>query len=217
MGFRSLHSTVLALNKATDSWLFNIDKGRLNSVIFLDIKKAFEAVNDEILLKKLNRYGVCEKELDFLMSFLSDRVLCCSINGNISSFQNVKYGVPLGSILGPLLFIIYMNHLPMAVENSKISMYADDIFISNETRSKLDIREEFYPDFIKMYEWLKANKLSLNFLKTKFMVIGNPRKYGELKGLLALRVGDSLIRRVKQTKSLGVIIDQNLSWEILEY
>ena len=101
----------------------------------------------------------------------------------------------------------------MAVENSKNSMYADDTFVSNGTRSKLDIREELYPDFIQICEWLKANKLSLNFLKTEFMVIDNPRKYGELKGLLALSVGDSLIRRVKQTKRLGVIIDQNLSWD----
>ena len=86
-GFRSLHSTVLALNEATDSWLLNIDKGKLNSVIFLDIKKAFDTVNHEILLKKLNRYGVCEKELKFLMSYLRDLVQCCSINGNMSSFQ----------------------------------------------------------------------------------------------------------------------------------
>ena len=104
-GFRSLHSTVLALNKATDSWLLSIDKGSLNSVIFLDIKKAFDTVNHEILLKKLNRYGVCEKELEFLMSYLSDRVQCGSINGNMSSFQNIKCGVPQGSITGT--FVIY--------------------------------------------------------------------------------------------------------------
>ena len=138
---------------------------------------------------------------------------CCGINGNMSSFQKITCGVPQGSILGPLLFIIYMNDLPMAVKNSKISMYADDTFVSNETKSKLDIRDELYPDFIKICEWLKANKLSLNFLKTEFMLIRNPKKYGELNGLLALTVGDSLIRRVKQTKSLGVIIDQNLSWD----
>ena len=123
-GFRSLHSTVLALNKATDSWLLNIDKSRLNSVIFLDIRKTFDTINHEILHKTFNRYGVCEKELEFLMSYLSGRVQRCSINGNMSSFQNIKCGVPQGSILGPLLFIIYMNDLPMAVENSKISMYA---------------------------------------------------------------------------------------------
>ena len=93
----------------------------------------------------------------------------------MSPFQKIKCGVPQGSVLGPLLFIIYMNDLPMAVENSKISMYADETFFSNKTRSKLDIGEELYPDFIKICEWLKANKLSQNFLKTEFMAIGNPR------------------------------------------
>ena len=78
--------------------------------------------------------------------------------------------------------------------------YADGTFVLNETKSKLDITEELYPDFIKICE------LSLNFLKTEFMVIGNPRKYGELKGLLTLRIGDSLIRRVKQTENLEVIL-----------
>ena len=85
----------------------------------------------------------------------------------------------------------------MAVKHSKIPMYADDTFVSNETKNKLDIRDKLYPDFIKICEWLKANKLSRNFLKTEFMLIGSTRKYGELNGLLALRVVDSLIRRVK--------------------
>ena len=106
-----------------------------------------------------------------------------------------------------------MNDLPMAVKNPKISLHPDDTFVSNKTKSKLEIGDELYPDFIKICKWLKADKLSPNFLKIEFMVIGNLRKYGELKGLPALRVGDSLIRRVKQTKSLGVIIDQNLSWD----
>ena len=101
------------------------------------------------------------------MSYISDRVQCCNINGNMSSFQKIKCGVPQGFILGPLLFIIYMNNLSMAVENSKISMYADDTLVSNETKRKLDIREELYPDFIKICEWLKANKLSPSFLKTE--------------------------------------------------
>ena len=89
-GFRTLHSTALALNKATGSWLLNIDKGKLNSVIFLDIKKAFDTVNHGILLKKQNRYGVCEKQLEFLRPYLSDRVQCCSTNGNMSSFKKIN-------------------------------------------------------------------------------------------------------------------------------
>ena len=130
----------MALNKATDSWLLNIYKGKLNSVIFLDIKKAFDTVNHEILLKKLNRYGVCEKERKFLTSYLSDRVQCCSINGNMSSFQKITCGVPQGSILGPSLFIIYMNDLPMAVKNSKIlPMLTTPLF---QMRQKVSLTSE---------------------------------------------------------------------------
>ena len=95
-GFRSLHSTVLALNKATDSWLLNIDKGKLNSVIFLDIKKAFDTVSH---VEKLNRYGICEKELECLMSYLSDRGQCCSINPIQAGGHNVP---PTGFFLAVL-------------------------------------------------------------------------------------------------------------------
>ena len=119
------------------------------------------------------------------------------VKGNVSSFQKIDNGLPQCPTHGPLLFF-------------RISLYADDTFVSNETKGKLDIRKELYPDFIKLSEWLKANKLP-KFLKSEFMAIGNPRKCGELKG--SLRTGDSLIRIVKQTKSVGVIIDKNLSLE----
>ena len=107
-GFRSLHSTVTALLEATDSWAFNIDRGYVNAVVFLDLKKAFDTVDHEILLTKMNRCGIQGKTLDWFKSYLTNRTQRCSVNGCLSDLTTLKCGVPQGTILGPLLFLIYI-------------------------------------------------------------------------------------------------------------
>ena len=100
-----MHSTALTSCNLTNTWLLNIDNGKMNSVVFLDIKKAFNTVDHKILIDKLYFNGIVKQELDFF----SDRVQCCSVNGVSSGFKNITYGLPQGSLLGPLLFIVYMN------------------------------------------------------------------------------------------------------------
>ena len=110
--------------------------------------------------KKLNKYGVCEKKLEFLMSYLSGPVQCCSINGNVSSFQKITCGVSQDSPLGPLLFIIYMNDLPMmAVENFKISMYADDTLFQMRQEASLTVERSFIQTLSKYVSALKQINL----------------------------------------------------------
>ena len=125
-GFHSLHSTALALGKSTDYWLMNMDNSKLNSVVFLDIRKACDTVNRDILLQKLKCYGIKGNELIFFQSYLENRIQTYNVNGHMSSFKPISYGVPQGSILGPLLFIIHINDLPSCVKEAEITMYADD-------------------------------------------------------------------------------------------
>ena len=140
----------------------------MNSVVFLDIRKAFDTVNLQILLDKLHCYGIGDGELLFFRSYLQNRTQCCSVNGQISTLQTVTCGVPQGSILGPLLFIIYMNDLPAFVQEVNITMYADDKSLHKAFRTSHELKEEIIPTFSKACKWLRNNKLSLNTVKTDF-------------------------------------------------
>ena len=213
-GFRSLHSTALALIDCSTNWLLNIDKGVTNLTVFLNIKKAFDTIDHSILLEKLRYYGIMGGELDFFRSYLRNRKQCCNVNGQLSSVKNIKYGVPQGSILGPLLFILYMNDLPCYVENGYITMYSDDTSLSNSVKTCEDINEKVIPNTLQISDWLKANKLSLNVIKTEFMLLGSSQRILKFGSLIAIRVDNNLIRRTSFVKYLGVIIDETLSWDM---
>ena len=131
-GFRSLHSTVTALLEATDSWAFNIDRCYVNAV-FLDTTcfSAFDTVDHEILLTKMNRCGIQGKTLDWFKSYLTNRTQRCSVNGCLSDFTTLKWGVPQGTIIGPLLFLIYINDLANCLSSSIPRVYADDTHITS--------------------------------------------------------------------------------------
>ena len=182
--FRTLHSTALTLSKCTSNWWLNMDRGNMTSVVFLDIRKAFDTVNHQILSNfessnhKMHCYGIRDGELLFFSSYLQNRTQCCSVNGHISTLQKVTCGVPQGSILGPLLFIISMNDLPVFVQEANITMYADDTSLDKAFRTSHKLQEEMIPAFSKVCKWLRNNKLSLNTVKTEFMVIGTlqPRR-----------------------------------------
>ena len=189
-GFRSLHSTVLALSDCSSDWLFSMDKGMINYAVFLDIRKAFYTVDNKILLDKLFYYRIEEDELSFFKSYLSDRTQCCSINGVKLKFRSSSCDVPKGSMPSPLLFITYMNDLPNSVEGTKIKMYADDTNLAKQITSLSEVKEEQSPEFEKVIQWLKANKLSLNTLKTEFMLFGGLKCLKDTTNLIAFLVGD---------------------------
>ena len=148
-GFRSLHSTALALSKVTDTWLFNLDSGRMSSVVLLDIQKAFDTVDHQILLDKLRCYGASGDQLVFFASYLNNCQQCCKVNGKLSSTKRIRCGVPQGSILGPLHFIIYMNDLPSVVKEVDITMYADDTSLSKGFKTTNESKGTAYSSFLQ--------------------------------------------------------------------
>ena len=116
--FRTTHSTVTALIEATDSWAYNFNRGKVNAVVFRDLKKAFDKVNHEILLSKLRNYGICDNAYSCLDSYLDNRRQRCSVNRSLSRSSSLSCGVPQGTILGPLLFLLY---IPKSVSALTIS------------------------------------------------------------------------------------------------
>ena len=138
-GFRGLHSTVTALLEATNCWAYNIDSGNVNSVVFLDLKKAFDTVDHEVLLSKLHAYGFRGAADNWFESYISDRNQQCSVNGHLSNSRSLICGIPQGTILGPLLFLVYINDLPNCLAHAEPRMYADDTHLTFASNNMKDI------------------------------------------------------------------------------
>ena len=211
-GFRSLHSTVTALLEATNDWAYNIDCGNVNAVVFLDLKKAFDTVDHEILVSKLNAYGIRHGANDWFKSYLSDRTQKSLVNGFLSEDRFISCGVPQGTILGPLLFLLYINDLPNCLKHSHPRMFADDTHLTYSAANVHDIDQNLNQDLKSVSEWLAANKLTLNTSKTEFMLIGSRQRIRTFHSSPTLTINETPIKRVDCVKSLGLNIDENLSW-----
>ena len=190
----------------------HIDRGAL----FIDLKKAFDTVDHEILLAKLDFYGPKGKELDWFKSYLENRRRYCKVNGKVSKTEVVNCGVPQGSRLGPLLFLVYINDLPNCLENSSVSMYADDTWLYYSFDSVDAMNQAIYADLIALKGWLEGNKLSLNVAKTEAMVIGSNKKLHKIETPDApkpqFRIGCEDVKVVSDVKYLVVQVNQELKW-----
>ena len=211
-GFRSIHSTVTALLEATDSWAFDIDRGNVNAVVFLDLKKAFDTVGHTILLSKLSAYGIQENAFNWFRSYLENRTQICSVSGSLSKTCSLQCGIPQGTILGPLLFLLYINDLPNCLTNSYPRMYADDTHLTYADKDVNIIQSCLNEDLLNISKWLIANKLTLNMNKNEFMLIGSRQKLNTLTASPVLNINGTPLNQVSTSKSLGVLIDANLTW-----
>ena len=213
-GFRSSHSCHTALIKLIDQWLKAIDDGDFTGVIYLDFKKAFDLVDHLILLQKLQIYKVSHSSCIWFKSYLSDR-LQQVVKGSIkSNLLEIKQGVPQGSILGPLLFLVFINDLPLHVEHSNTDLYADDTTL-HFTYSNIDtIHKKLQDDLDIIQLWCSNNKMKINPTKTTSMLIGSHQKLSKIIYAPQFKICNSSIKNVESEKLLGIKIDKSLDWNI---
>ena len=214
--YLSLHSTVTHLLKNTDNLYIGLDLGKLVGLVSIDLKMAFDTVDHDIFCQKLVHYGAQQRELAWFRSYLYNRKQFCCVNGVNSKIEDIDVGVPQDSCLGPLLFLIYINDLPQAVQNSVVSMYADDTSLCYQSPDMTQVNEAMNSDLKQLDSWLQGNKLSLNVAKTHSLLVSTKQKHKIIKNRkedLELKIRDNELEVVQKTKYLGVKIDSSLDWK----
>lgn len=210
-GFQHGHSTLMSLLSVHDTIAAAIDRKEYAIGIFLDVAKAFDSVNHDILLLKLENLGIRGVTLAWFRSYLTGRYQQVKCNNHLSSLNLVKHGVPQGSILGPLLFLLFVNDLPNASSALHFYLFADDtnIFASNKSYEKLV--QQLNLELVHVNDWFAANKLSLNIKKTNYILFSSHRKKLPLTEI-PLLINNTPVPRVTSIKFLGVLIDSHLTW-----
>lgn len=210
-GFRPNHSCETALIHMVEKWLKALDKGDLVGVILVDFRKAFDLVDHNILLRKMELYKLNQNTLKWFRSYLTDRKQKVSFKNAQSDYENVKYGVPQGSILGPLLFLLFVNDLPLHT-NVMTDLYADDATIYDIRTSKEEIERKLQTAVINLASWCKKNGMVINTDKTKAMIITTRQRRSRIDDNIQIFLNDIQLSTVSNEKVLGVQIDNNLSW-----
>ena len=209
-GFRKKHSTSHATAYLSSKLYTTLDNTEKSVCIFMDLSKAFDTINIDIMLEKLNHYGVRGVAKNWFSSYLKGRKQFVLINGKKSETMcDILHGVPQGSILGPLLFSIYINDFRNCLKYSEAIMFADDTTLLFKDSNMETLNQKVNNDLASATDWLAENKLSLNVKKTKFMVFDKSRNSTNVD----IRISNDKLKRVKSQKILGVIFDEKLTWK----
>ena len=215
-GFRNLFSCESALLNIVNKWTKAIDDDYMNGVILLDLRKAFDLIDHDILISKLRIYKCSERTIQWFSSYLKGRTQCTIFKGKTSEKLPIKTGVPQGSILGPLFFILFINDLPMALQDSEADMYADDSTITAQAKTVPKIEQSLNKDANIITQWCSENKMAAHATKTKVMLITTWQKRASLpeneRKLNVIMNGEQL-ENVESERLLGVTVNNNLSWE----
>ena len=209
-GFRPKYSTYMALTASVEKIISALDKGEFMIGVFLDFSKAFDTIDHGILLTKLETYGIRGVAKKWFSSYLSNRYQSVCYNGVTSSRKKISCGVPQGSILGPLLFLIYVNDLAKVCNELFTVMYADDSNLFKNGKSLNNLEHIINKSLADISYWLKLNKLSLNIDKTHFIIFRRRKQVISYEP--KIYIDSKPLSRVQETKFLGVFLDEHLTW-----
>ena len=198
-----------ALINITENIRKALDDGNIGCGVFVDLQKAFDTVDHKILLAKLNHCGIHGVSNDWFKSYLSNRNQYVSINGYESGLAALNCGIPQGSVLGPLLFLLYINDLNQAIKFCKVHHFADDTNLLCLSNSIKKLNKLVNADLKHLVNWLNANKISLNVKKTEMVIFKS--KHKKFEGDLKIKFCGKRPYPTDSVKYLGVKIDTNLS------
>ena len=209
-GFRKLHSTETATCYFLENLKSLLDKGGFVAAVFLDLKRAFDTINHDLLIAKLTHYNFSNSALCWMKSYLSDRKQAVQIGDSLSSYLTCSAGVPQGSILGPVLFSLYVNNLPDVCRNIKVQLYADDTVLYCHASSIKEAAAVLSGAMVPVSHWLQNCCLHLNTKKTVCMLFSRQPTAGQQPSVM---VGGERLEVVEYFKYLGVIFDSNLNFK----
>ena len=179
--------------------------------LFIDFRKAFKLVDHTILMNKLSIYKFSPSTLQWFNSYLSNRQQIIESDNGPTEFSYVRSGVPQGSILGPTLFLIFINDMPLCFEYCKSDLYADDATVQDNDKDVNNIEHHLLCDLENAVDWSILNKMKIHFGKTTCMLVGNKQRLN-LSRKLNIQLHENCIQNVSKQKLLGIYIDENLYW-----